>query len=544
MQKFHQRAALSLAAAVIAAGCGLIAGYLLGRAIVLKQVEGGLQQLAARVRSDTETASAESRAVLATLNASPYPYCSAQEIAWLRTLVFQSEYLKDAGRMRDGKIDCSVTLGSLQQPLGQFKPDFSRQDGTRVYLNPAPFRIGAQTVIAVQLEDSYIVYNPYSISSPESAPTHLTFTEVDDSSGQTVRLLGETPQVPASILATDGQARVEGSLYATRCATQHLTACVTAYVSIPDALRANSGEFRAYIVLGGISGAIFGLVCFFIYSRNKGIEGQLRRAVRWDEFKVLYQPIVELATGRFVGAEALVRWTDEEGFAIGPDIFIGIAEERGFVGEITQLVVNRALHDFKNTLQDRFDFRVNVNIAAADLSDPRFLPRLEHSLKLAEVQPRCLGIEITESYTARQQVAKNAILHLRQKGHIVHIDDFGTGYSSLAYLHDLEVDAIKIDQAFTGAIGTEAVTMAILPQILAMAAALKLQVIVEGIETEQQAAYFEASGRSILAQGWLFGRPVSAEAFHRMLASEQQRIPIPRQSPHNAGDVEAAMHGE
>ena len=197
---------------------------------------------------------------------------------------------------------------------------------------------------------------------------------------------------------------------------------------------------------------------------------------------------MDLATGRIVEAEALVRWTDEYKNAVGPDVFIKIAEERGFVGQITKLVLRHALRDFGPTLRARSTFRVNVNIAASDLADSDFLPMVEHALADAEVSPRNLGIEITESYTARQQVARNTILRLRRKGHYVAIDDFGTGYSSLAYLHDLSVDAIKIDKAFTKAIGTDAVTVSILPQILTMAETLKLRVVVEGIETKAQAA--------------------------------------------------------
>jgi sensor c-di-GMP phosphodiesterase-like protein len=134
-------------------------------------------------------------------------------------------------------------------------------------------------------------------------------------------------------------------------------------------------------------------------------------------------------------------------------------------------------------------------------------------------------IEITESSTALHQVAMEAIRHLRRLGHHVHIDDFGTGYSSLSYLHDLSVDAIKIDQSFTRAIGTQAVTVSILPQILAMAEALNLQVIVEGIETSQQAGYFSGRAKSILGQGWLFGRPVPPEEFLPLLAASKQLRP-------------------
>jgi len=111
---------------------------------------------------------------------------------------------------------------------------------------------------------------------------------------------------------------------------------------------------------------------------------------------------------------------------------------------------------------------------------------------------------------------------LRRRGHRVYIDDFGTGYSSLSYLQDLAIDAIKIDRAFTKAIGTEAVTVAILPQILAMAEALNLQVVVEGIETTEQARYFSATNRHILAQGWLFGHPLPVDEFQTLLVEDQK----------------------
>jgi sensor c-di-GMP phosphodiesterase-like protein len=238
---------------------------------------------------------------------------------------------------------------------------------------------------------------------------------------------------------------------------------------------------------------------------------------------VEYQQIVSLASGRIVGAEALVRWTDEEGFAVGPDVFVKIAEEQGFVESITRLVVRHTLRDFAATLRAQPDFRLSINVTATDLADSRFLPMLARALKRAGVAARSVAIEITESSTARHEVTIAAILRLRQQGHSVHIDDFGTGYSSLSYLHELSVDAIKIDRSFTRAIDTEAVTAGILPQILAMAGALHLQVIVEGIETRQQAEYFAALGQSILGQGWLFGRAVAAVAFQSLLADEDKR---------------------
>lgn len=249
---------------------------------------------------------------------------------------------------------------------------------------------------------------------------------------------------------------------------------------------------------------------------------QLRRAILKDKLRLVYQPIVELATGRIVGAEALVRWTNESGIDVGPDVFVKVAEERGFVGLITKLVLRHALSDFRDTLCTHPVFRLSINVAAADLADPTFFPALDRAIELSSVPADRLVIEITESSTARSRIAIETIHRLRQKGHAVHIDDFGTGYSNLAYLHDLSVDAIKIDKTFVQAIGTDSVIFAILPQILSIAEALKLEVVVEGVETFLQARYFVDMGKPVLAQGWLFGRPVPAEELHRLLTEDAQ----------------------
>ncbi len=147
---------------------------------------------------------------------------------------------------------------------------------------------------------------------------------------------------------------------------------------------------------------------------------------------------------------------------------------------------------------------------------------VEAALAQAGVRSESVTIEITKRSTVRLEKAIETICQLREAGHQVHIDDFGTGCASLAYLQDLSVDAIKIDKVFTQAIGTRSAAVAILPQILAMADALNLEVIVEGIETQEQAQYFASSDKRICVQGWLFGRPVPAGEFIKMLAENRK----------------------
>ena len=522
MRTIIQRVVLTIVSTVFLATFGALGGCLLGHTFALRHAEAQLDHSANRILLQGVTSSAESRAILATMNSSPYDLCSDSEIEYFRELIFQSHSLKAAGRMHDGRVECSTTAGRSVLAEPQYTPTIDRQDGTKIYKNLPAFRVDEQDVISLQEGDSFIVYNPYNLVSLE-APMHFTATAVDAQSREAGQMLGEIPNVQQKVLTHAGKVQAGDTLYATRCSTDGAT-CITTYISVPDALAVDRGYSMACLALGAVSGALIGLLLPLLYSRNKSAEQQLLRALRADALTVAYQPIVDLATGNIVEAEALVRWTDEYNNSVSPEVFVKIAEERGFVAKITKLVVRHALRDFGATMRARPTFRVNVNIAASDLADSDFLPMIEQALSDAEVSPRNLGIEITESYTARQQVARNTILRLRQKGHYVAIDDFGTGYSSLAYLHDLSVDAIKIDKAFTKAIGTDAVTVSILPQILTMAETLKLRVVVEGIETKAQADYFAASNQRIHAQGWLFGRPVPARLFLQMLDEEEARL--------------------
>jgi sensor c-di-GMP phosphodiesterase-like protein len=539
MRTLYQRVLVTLLSTIVLAATGGLGGYLLGHAYALRQAESRLDQYANRILLETVDSTSESRAMLATMNDSPYPLCSDAEIEYFRQLIFQSQFLKAAGRMHGGHIECSTTAGRNPSADSQYSPVMQRQDGTKIYKNLPAFRVDDQNVVVVQLGESFIVYNPFNFASLASPPMRFAATAVDMSTNQVQQMLGENSNLSDDILRRNQKVKVGDTLYASRC-SKEFGSCLTAYVSIPDALLMNRGSTFVFIAMGGIFGALSGLLFPMLYSRNKSVEQQLVRAIRGDALTVAYQPIVDLATGHIVEAEALVRWTDEYKNAVSPDVFVKIAEERGFVGEITRLVLRHALRDFGATLRARPSFRINVNIAAADLADSNFIPMLEKHLTNAEVSPRNLGIEITESYTARQQVARNTILRLRQRGHYVAIDDFGTGYSSLAYLHDLSVDAIKIDKAFTKAIGTDAVTVSILPQILTMAETLKLRVVVEGIETKPQADYFATGHEDIRAQGWLFGRPVPARIFLQMLDEEEARLSKQAEAEYPSGATIAA----
>jgi sensor c-di-GMP phosphodiesterase-like protein len=519
-----QRVVVSLIATMAAAACGLLIGYWAGRAITLWLTAGRLSHEAALALDESAAFSRDAHAAVVAMNNARNPDCSTEDLQLLHDILYRSYLLKEIGRLHGNRIACSTTLEHTHSAAELPKPDSIGNDGVKVYRDPPGFRLPDAPVTILQDGDSYVVLNMRIDNLRNFAPVRILTTVIGPVQSQSEAPAVSYAQPTRQQLTRNGDFRVGQILYSTRCSTLSIdSVCVTASLSESEALHALRGELKAFTVLGGLMGGFLGFAVALLYRRSRSMAQQLRRAIRSDKLRVEYQQIVSMPSGRIVGAEALARWTDEDGFEVGPEIFIKIAEERGFVGSITRLVVRHVLRDFAATLRARPDFRLSINAAAADLGDPQFLPMLEHALRRAGVAAQSVVIEITEGSTAQHETAIAAILRLHERGHRVHIDDFGTGYSSLSYLHALSVDAIKIDRSFTHTIGTEAVTGAILPQILAMAEALKLQVIVEGIETGQQADYFSPSAQPIFGQGWLYGRAVAPEEFHRLLAEDVNR---------------------
>jgi sensor c-di-GMP phosphodiesterase-like protein len=165
MRTLVQRVVVTLVSTICLATAGAMGGYLLGHAVVVRQAEARLDTYANRTLLEAITSSAESRAILATMNASPYTFCSDDEIEYFRQLIFQSQFLKAAGRMHSGSIDCSTTAGRAVLAQPQFIPTIARKDGSKLYKNLAPFRVDDQDVISVQLDQSFVVYNPYNFAS-------------------------------------------------------------------------------------------------------------------------------------------------------------------------------------------------------------------------------------------------------------------------------------------------------------------------------------------------------------------------------------------
>lgn len=266
---------------------------------------------------------------------------------------------------------------------------------------------------------------------------------------------------------------------------------------------------------------------------------ELVDALPAGEFTVVYQPIVDLVSGVVVGAEALLRWTHPQRGAVPPVEFIPLAEESGFILDLGRWVLRAACREAAGWHWADTP-RISVNVSGRQLQDLNFVPDVRRILAETGLPPTRLVLEVTESMLeADAPVALAAMEALRSDGVRIAVDDFGTGYSSLSRLDRLPVDILKIDRSFVSALRPDAAVAPVITAIVALAHALGMSTVAEGVEEPYQAAALITHGCGA-AQGWLYGRPGSAEAL-AALAETPLPPPIPLLPPLTAAAQQARL---
>lgn len=238
---------------------------------------------------------------------------------------------------------------------------------------------------------------------------------------------------------------------------------------------------------------------------------QLRRAVENEEFLVYYQPQVDIESGNIVGAEALVRWKHPELGLLLPADFISLAEETGLIIPIGGWVLRKACAQARKWHQaGLLGFSVAVNVSPRQLQG-NFRETIVQTLKRTGLEPDCLELELTETSMMQNAESEVEILaSLGEMGLKIAIDDFGTGYSSLGYLKNLPIDSVKLDRSFVKGATTNPDDAALVMAIVTLAHNLRLKVVAEGIETEDQLKFLRLL-RCDRGQGYLFGKPAPAD---------------------------------
>ena len=242
-------------------------------------------------------------------------------------------------------------------------------------------------------------------------------------------------------------------------------------------------------------------------------EHSLHRALERSELMLHYQPVVEVRGATAVGVEALIRWDHPDQGLVAPGRFIPVAEESGLIIPIGAWVLEQACHqlrDWHHQAGDGPRGSVEVNLSARQIDDPQIVATIEEILSRTGLPPEHLTLEITESALMKDAAAALVVLRaLKEIGVLLAIDDFGTGYSSLSYLQRFPLDILKVDRMFVQELGQDGGGDEIVSAVISLAHALGLEVVAEGVETDQQLEILRAL-QCDFAQGFLFSRPVPA----------------------------------
>jgi len=252
--------------------------------------------------------------------------------------------------------------------------------------------------------------------------------------------------------------------------------------------------------------------------RRMEMEYHLRHALKLGELSVFYQPLVDIATRRIIGAEALLRWNNSVLGSVPPDEFIALAEQSGMIESIGAFVLTQGCEQFKDLIdQEGRALSLAVNVSPQQFRRGNLPELVDNILKLTGFAVERLELEVTEGLLLDNQgIVKESLQTIRQQGIGLSMDDFGTGYSSLSYLRKFPFDIIKIDQSFIREMNTNPSDQALVAAAIAMAHALGIKVIAEGVETEAQLACLVEKNCDI-AQGYLFSRPLPIEEFKKMI---------------------------
>jgi diguanylate cyclase (GGDEF)-like protein len=244
----------------------------------------------------------------------------------------------------------------------------------------------------------------------------------------------------------------------------------------------------------------------------------LRRALERNEFRLVYQPQVDLTDRRTRGAECLLRWNHPDLGEVSPGSFVPVAEETGLIVPIGAWVFRSVCEQLRRWGGLRSPARISVNLSARQFRQPDLVDAIRSAVTEAGVSAAMLGVEVTESALIDDpEKASVTLSRLKDMGLAISIDDFGTGYSSLSYLKRFPIDCLKIDRTFVRDIATDPDDAAIVTAIITMAQSLKLDVVAEGVENQEQLDFLRARGCAA-AQGFFFSRPLPAEAVRSMLA--------------------------
>lgn len=441
--------------------------------------------------------------------------CSDQSLASMRELDLSSSYIQAVGAMSGTVLTCH-SVGGRSEPVDLGPAGMISPRRMRVWdLVQVPFAPGERFIAIERDGFVVIIHRELVIDITHDQTTSLAVFTVPEGLVLASRgrvdprwlhtVLNRYPRSTRDPLDLKEGFTRDGYVIAVATSPRfYVGAISTLPTSAVD--RRTRQAALLLVPVGGAAGLVLALIGLFVARRQLSLPAVLRSALRHREFFVVYQPIVDLDSGRWCGAEALIRWQRPDGELVQPDLFVPIAE-RCLSVRFTAHVVDLVAADLVELTTRDPDFYISVNVTSTDLERAGTVYLFREVVERTGVRPDLLVLESTERTPLNHDKARRVIEQLHETGFRVVIDDFGTGYSSLSYLQTLNVTALKIDKSFVDSLGTDAATNHVAFHIIEMAKELHLGMVAEGVENEAQARVLRERGVH-LAQGWLFSRPL------------------------------------
>ncbi len=493
----------------------LLMGYLAWM-LNLNSAQQRLQDLAVVASSRASSTVNEAAGALKHIAGSSLAPCTPESIDQMRLLTINTFSVKSVGYVEEEVFACG-SWGSVGQHVTPWREDFTTADGVRVSLGVQPRIVDAKPMMALQYAAFNVLVDPQQFLQ----------VAIDDNVQLAVGTAGghlvsasrpEVERFLSRVHTGTHEGLEEGYLYTLAHSGDWVA---IAALSRQELLQGLIRMEMLLLPIGGLMAGVLAMVLVRRTRRRLSPLAELRLAVRNRQFIVHYQPIVSLGDGRCIGAEALLRWRRQDGSLVSPDAFIPLAEKSGLILPITDQVFEQVMRDLGPLLVKERDLHVSINLAAADVSSGRFLPRLEATLSKAGVRPEQIWLEATECGFVEIDKARTTVNRARAMGHLAAIDDFGTGFSSLQHLQQLPLDILKIDKSFVDTLDPDNAAGSVTTHIIEMAKSLRLKIVAEGIETQAQVDCLRRQGVEF-GQGWYFAKAMPGEAFERFY-----RAPVP-----------------
>jgi sensor c-di-GMP phosphodiesterase-like protein len=452
--------------------------------------------------------------------------CAPQHIQKMQEFNISGFFLQAVAHVKDNRIVCS-SISEVFDGIDLGTPFRTEPDGTRLWAN----------IKVADWQNHHLVVMERAGWAIVMVPSHAI--EALGNSGVSVGIFGIQSHklyTARGEIASDWLQRYHGKQALTfidkerhmlvyMAPNQLNMTGVVAAMPLKDINDDLVSFIQILIPLAMVVGISLGGIFIYMQRTRYSTKSAILRALANNEFYLEYQPIMNLQNKLCVGAEALIRWKTPDNNFISPDTFIPAAEASGVICQITQRVFELVAKDMHTALNMHKNFHVGINISSHDIRSGELLPMIEHLKKSTGAQGRQIVIEVTERGFLDDDEALTTIKNIRACGVMVAIDDFGTGYSSLSYLTKFQLDYLKIDKAFVDSVGTDAVTSHVAFHIIEMAKTLQLDMVAEGVETEQQAQILRERGVKYV-QGWLFSKSLKRKEFYSYLEKHTQELAL------------------